>query len=543
MGKKSIFIFILSLLCSTIKANKLFEDSLWNVWSNIENTTFDRLEALSRLSKDVLLTTNPDSAYYFSTKIVDLALKSKDTNHLAVAFNIKGIYFAQKSEYNNAIKNFENALQFYNAIGDINGKANALNNLGLIKQNQGDYLKAIQYFTNSLYIYEKIDNKKNIASSQNNIGLVFLTQGDLLKAEEYFNKSLATNKLINHKLGAAACLNNLGLIYFKKGLNEKSIFYYKKSYNIVEQLGDKNKIASSLNNIGEVYFSNKDFSNAYAYFKQSMHIKEATGNKQGLAATLINIGNIHEHNKEISEALLMYNKALKIAQDIGADEEIKNAAEKLYDVYQKLGKYELALQMHKLYIEKRIQAENLETQKSILQKEWLYKLEKEQLADSLAVAEKQKIDQLNQKKTTQNRYFIYTIISLVLLVIAIYIRSVLVKNKLEQEKLIEEIKLLKSDSVVKKVLSMSIVETPSLNKKQIDNYLGVTLNQTDWNILSELFNNPALSNKELSDKVSMSIEGTRSSLGKMYRLFNVKTGRNQRFMLVMEAAKVSNIIN
>ena len=100
----------------------------------------------------------------------------------------------------------------------------------------------------------------------------------------------------------------------------------------------------------------------------------------------------------------------------------------------------------------------------------------------------------------------------------------------------------KNLSAVSLVISnlWSLVEKPMLNKSKIEGIIGATLNPTDWKILNELFNNPALGNKDLADKVSLSVEGTRSSLGKMYRHFNIKTARNQRFILVMEAVKASN---
>ena len=79
-----------------------------------------------------------------------------------------------------------------------------------------------------------------------------------------------------------------------------------------------------------------------------------------------------------------------------------------------------------------------------------------------------------------------------------------------------------------------------LEKELLEKEIDAKLNESDWLIIQALYKNPAQSNKELADKVALSVEGTRSSLKKMYRLFEIADSRNKKLALVLTISDLEN---
>lgn len=113
------------------------------------------------------------------------------------------------------------------------------------------------------------------------------------------------------------------------------------------------------------------------------------------------------------------------------------------------------------------------------------------------------------------------------------------KNRNEQTKLLAEIENLKKQGAALNTTELANNEKISLNKEKIEESISAKLNETDWKIIDQMIKNPSISNNELSELVSLSVEGTRSSLKKMYRLFEVPTSRTMKLNLVIKLIRLT----
>ena len=57
-------------------------------------------------------------------------------------------------------------------------------------------------------------------------------------------------------------------------------------------------------------------------------------------------------------------------------------------------------------------------------------------------------------------------------------------------------------------------------------------------ILKLLFENPSISNKEIANEVSLSLEGVSSSLRRMYAAFDIKTPGNKKVELILKVMQI-----
>ena len=101
--------------------------------------------------------------------------------------------------------------------------------------------------------------------------------------------------------------------------------------------------------------------------------------------------------------------------------------------------------------------------------------------------------------------------------------------------MLEEIRLLKNQN-------LSVVtndEKFELNREKLDSYIRRSLNETDWLILQVLLVNPTAMNKEISEKVNLSIDGVGSSLRRMYDYFDIHDTKYKKVALLHKVIKVS----
>ncbi len=113
------------------------------------------------------------------------------------------------------------------------------------------------------------------------------------------------------------------------------------------------------------------------------------------------------------------------------------------------------------------------------------------------------------------------------------------RHKKEQARLLAEIKVLKSASS-SSLDPLIASNKAALDRAKIEAVFEHKLNESDWKIIDELLEHPSISNKALADKVALSIEGTRSSLKKMYRMLEIPSSRNMRLTLVIKLVQLSN---
>ena len=141
----------------------------------------------------------------------------------------------------------------------------------------------------------------------------------------------------------------------------------------------------------------------------------------------------------------------------------------------------------------------------------------------------------------ENRQLHWIVMSLgglsLLILVALVLRNR--KNRNERTKLLAEIENLKEQGIALNTTELANTEDISLNKEKIEESVSAKLNETDWKIIDQIIKNPSISNNELSELVSLSVEGCRSSLKKMYRLFDIPTSRTMKLNLVIKLIRLT----
>ena len=102
--------------------------------------------------------------------------------------------------------------------------------------------------------------------------------------------------------------------------------------------------------------------------------------------------------------------------------------------------------------------------------------------------------------------------------------------------LLLEINMLKRKEQLNLLVDASNFE---LSKEKIQISINRKLNKTDWSVLNVLLQNPEASNKDISEKVFLSIDGIGSSLRRMYQFFDLKETKYKKVLLIKRAIEIS----
>ena len=541
-GKKMIKLIALTILFICFSGalsaqNNL--DSLWLIWGDKTQADTTRLRAIFKIANDGYLYSNPDSAFILAQKQYEFAKKKGEEKYMADALTIQGVSLCVRGNLDNAIEYWERSLTIYQEIGHKDGVAAVLGNIGVAYWEQGDNLKAIMYYKKSLKIEKELGNKGGNATTLINIGSIYFDQGDDLQALKYYQKGVNIASEVGDQKSIAIGLSNVGLIYLERGDNVQALKSFKRALRIHEEMEDNHGIAFSLNGIGDVYRNKEEYDKALGLYEKAKAKAIAGDFRAQLSLALNGIGEVYKAKGEYQKALGYSQNALKEAQGVEVLSLIRDAANTLWQINEALGKSKEALSTYKLFIASKDSINNEKLKKELVQIEFdaQRKLNEEKARQKL-LEEKNK--RLEEQKVKQIWIFAFSIFSVVFLFI--YLAKTL-KSRNKLKLLLKEIQLLKENLAEKSFVSDTVNSEKKLrlDKDRIQKKIEAKLNETDWNILCNLVENPSINNKELASQICLSYEGVRSSLKKLYSLFDLRkdSGKNIRMELVIQALRCS----
>ncbi len=248
----------------------------------------------------------------------------------------------QTSQYQAALRSWEQALQIYREVRDQDNEAKILNDLGLAYKSLSRYEQAIDYYNQALRIFEVQKDQAGIASALNNLGNASLFLSRYEQAIDYYNQALHLYQSAKDQDGKAQVVNNLGLAYAALSRYKEAIVYYNTSLFLYQSVEDQAGIASALNNLGNAYLFLSQYEQAIDYYNQALHLHQAARNQDGKAKALFSLGNAYASLSRYEEATGYYNQALLIFHAVGNHQDEANALTNLGHAYASLSRYEQA---------------------------------------------------------------------------------------------------------------------------------------------------------------------------------------------------------
>jgi tetratricopeptide (TPR) repeat protein len=241
-----------------------------------------------------------DSAIEAYTKVI---VKNNNITDLDMGncFLRRGHCYTNVQKNDLALKDFFEAIKYFEKLKNTDRVAAAFNNIGLMYFQKQDYLLAKKYLDIGFNNYTELKDTANLIKSLNNLALVAYNTNDTLGAIKLHNQAINnyTDKILypafaNHFLNLADC-------YINKN-RDSTIYFYSEALENATTNGDSANIASILNNMGDLEKITGHFSKALHYFKQSEQINAVYGDSTAQAVIYHNLADVYD-------SLKMYDKA------------------------------------------------------------------------------------------------------------------------------------------------------------------------------------------------------------------------------------------
>lgn len=380
-----------ALVCSS--QSLVFRDIFWNSLQNRKANSF----LLERAQYN--LNYNLDSTLWYCNAVIFLSQGQELQASLGRAHSIKGELYQKKSDFQLSIANYLKAID-------------------LGKQN------------NFLPI---------LASAYNGLGITYYMMQDYEQAEVYIRKALDVKMKQKDYVYYAIIASNLAALLVFEGKNEEALKLLKKSENVVLQAKLPEYLPNIYNSIGAIYYQMKNApDSALHYYQKSIALAETYKVQQNMVTGYHNLGHLQLEKKQFDSALQNLKIAEKLATSMKSAPLILRTAQTLGEIYEAMGKYDLALEYKKREQELSKEIFDSERQKSI-----------EELQIQYETAEKDRINQeqkgklleseLKAKKTTIRFYILIFSVILVLVLslsmIYFYYQRRLTREKINQEKI------------------------------------------------------------------------------------------------------------
>lgn len=173
---------------------------------------------------------------------LDLVGTAGHLDVLASIFDRLGAVHYHRSEWQEAAKCFQRALEHRDHLGDIVGYARSLNNLAQTKWGSGDWEGALVDYKQAVDLYERIGQVEGLTQAYANLGGLYTDLGEWSKAEDSLELGLEMAQRIGQPYELAQAHVNLGRLCALQERWDDSSQHLNAAISIYTEAGGRAKV-------------------------------------------------------------------------------------------------------------------------------------------------------------------------------------------------------------------------------------------------------------------------------------------------------------
>jgi signal transduction histidine kinase/class 3 adenylate cyclase len=431
MLSRSIRVAVFILVSSVFGLTQTSDTDSLRALLTGELTDSLRVDLLIKLSEKTR--TTPDESLKYSSEAKEIARRNGFKGQEALALKWLGLVSEGSGDYLNAINYYEEALELFQSIDNLDGVSNIQNNLGSIYNAQGDDVKGLAYFLESLRAAEQIDSKLRISTALLNIGSVYMKKSQTYdQAIQSLKRSIPIAEEIDYQVAIAVASLNLGEIFLEKQEADSALQYFEKARDILEVI-DAAYYSQTLSLIGKAYLLKGDYDSAIAAQQKAIDYAEEKNLKLELANAIESLADTYMARGNTQMARVNYLKSENLYGELGAKDGLKEAYKGLAETYERLSDFKNAYKYHTLYSNYKDTLYNVATADQLRSLRFTYDLEKKESQIQILNKENQ-VKEAQIQKAEVVRNFLYATAGFILIILAgVVVQFRLTKRAREKE--------------------------------------------------------------------------------------------------------------
>jgi len=313
------FSFTLTILIVCLTFSKAFSnnniDNADSLRSSANNNIADTA-TINRLNKlaEGYFRTNPDSAYLYAKKSIDLSKKINYSAGIARGLLQTGHvnYFNGKTEQ--ARQDLDQATAIYKNLHDYKGLSACYISYGRMYTLLANYNLAFSYLNLAIKANKNINDDDGLTDTYKNIGSVYYSMGQLSSALDFYYKALFIAVQNHSTILSGEIYNDIGVVLQNMGVYPNALEYYKKALNIIQHENDLQGISTMSENIGEVLLAQSSYDNAIVYLNKALTIAKKQNDIDGLSSVYADLGLCYADKNQAKLGISYLDTALQLAE-------------------------------------------------------------------------------------------------------------------------------------------------------------------------------------------------------------------------------------
>jgi serine/threonine protein kinase/Tfp pilus assembly protein PilF len=241
---------------------------------------------------------------------------SNEEGHIEV-LRQRGNFFRYKGRYEEAEKQFQQALDASRAIGNEAQQITSLTDLSFLASIQGKFAEAENYATQAVAFAQQKRLENLAASGLIELGNSFATDGKDEKAEQYFNQGIQFARANKGLLREAKGLVNLGSLYIRTARVDDGLKLVQQAMEFFQRENHPSSVGTCLTQLGRGYRRKGDYAAAQQALNQKLALAMQGDSKPEIGHTYFEIGQLRLDEEKYPNALQEYGNALQIYEALG----------------------------------------------------------------------------------------------------------------------------------------------------------------------------------------------------------------------------------
>jgi len=243
-------------------------------------------------------------------KALSLAIQFDNQEEKGAILQALGVAYQQLNKPEDALRNFQQALEIRRKIGDQRGIATSLLEMGQIQDAMGNSKAALASWTEAVEVDRKIGDKNGLIQNLMTLGFFYLEHDQNDEVLKYTNEALQIARDTGDEAAQATLLVNLGGAHFNKGEYQDALTYYQQSYEISNRLKAQDQAAQALHDLAQTNEKLGQYDTALSQYVKALDIYRAAGDKSGVALESGDIGTLFAVQGQFGAALKAQQEAV-----------------------------------------------------------------------------------------------------------------------------------------------------------------------------------------------------------------------------------------
>ena len=272
----------------------------------------------------------------------------------------------------NEVNNYNQALQYANDLIALSEKLENETYLfyGYLQKGNkerilGNYKEALNDFFKCAEVAKKSKNQTQDGSANDAIADVYMQTDNYENSMIYHRKSIANFSRSLDSIALASVILNTGEAFRTFKVYDSALIYFERAEKIFDKKDYPIGTAYAQGNMGMVYNSIGQNKLAEKNLIAAISFFERSGSYEPVCAYDLSLADIYLRKGDPATALNYAKKSLEIAQQHQLKDQIRDADQKLSDLYDSTHEPELALKFYKDYITVRDSIYNLDVIKKM----------------------------------------------------------------------------------------------------------------------------------------------------------------------------------